>query len=210
MEKIKKEISWYNNPNIITIVLAFLSFIIIIASQSFAVKTNMDAIDILRSLLNHNAIYIIMFAYFILLQTSVGKKYFNFLNLLLIVFYLIECVASIFTILQSFGITSLVNLLLHIIIVLYLIYTFMRDTRMWQELKLDKIPFDEIGNDIYFYLIVILATISLAVNLIDASNFEEVCVSLLDTVYYIFFGRYIYIYIKYTLIVKRIRLILKS
>ena len=85
MEKIKKDDKWYNNPNLIILFLIALSAIIILSSQSFAVKNNMDAVSILRSLLNHNTIYFMSLAYFIILQTRVGKKYFNFLNVLLII-----------------------------------------------------------------------------------------------------------------------------
>ena len=198
VEKIKKESNWYDNPDIITIGLAFLSFIIIITSQSFAINNNMSSMDIMRSILNHNTIYLVTLFYFITIRTKIGKKYFNFLNVLLIAIYFIKCIAGFFTIFQSFGLTSLIGLMLHVIIFLYLVYTFIRDTRIWQELKLQRIPFDEIGNDVYFYLIVILSATALVVNLIDASNFEEVCVSLLDTIYYIAFGRYIYLYKVYS------------
>ena len=198
MEKIKKDDKWYNNPNLITLLLIALSAIIILTSQSFAVKNNMDAVDILRSLLNHNTIYFIALAYFIIIQTHIGKKYFNFLNVLLIVVYFIMFMSSLFTVFQSFGLAYIIELGLNLIILLYLIYTVIKDTKVWRELHLNKVPFDEVGNEIYFYSIMILSIIALVVNLIDASNFDEVCVSLLGALYYILFGRYIYLYKVYS------------
>ncbi|MBQ3469244.1 MAG: hypothetical protein IJH18_04260 [Bacilli bacterium] len=198
MEKIKKDDKWYNNPNLIILFLIALSAIIILSSQSFAVKNNMDAVSILRSLLNHNTIYFMSLAYFIILQIRVGKKYFNFLNVLLIIVYFIMFMSSLFTVFQSFGLAYIVELGLHLVILLYLIYTFIKETKVWRELKLNKVPFDEIGNDMYFYLIAILSIVALVVNLIDASNFDEVCVSLLGSLYYILFGRYIYLYKAYS------------
>ena len=198
MEKIKKDDKWYNNPNLITLFLIALSAIIILSSQSFAVKNNMDAVSILRSLLNHNTIYFMSLAYFIILQTRVGKKYFNFLNVLLIIVYFIMFMSSLFTVFQSFGLAYIVELGLHLVILLYLVYTFIKETKVWRELNLNKVPFDEMVNEMYFYLIAILSIVALVVNLIDASNFDEVCVSLLGSLYYILFGRYIYLYKVYS------------
>ena len=73
MEKIQKEKEWYDNPNLLTNILIGLIAIIIIFSQTFAVRNNLGAEDIFRSLLNYNSIYILMLIYFILLKTRVGR-----------------------------------------------------------------------------------------------------------------------------------------
>ena len=88
----KKEIrtlEWYNNPNIITTAIIWILVIMIIISESFAVNNNLSTSDILRNLLNHNSIYLIGLIYFIPLKTKSGKKYFNYLNLFLILIYFI-------------------------------------------------------------------------------------------------------------------------
>ena len=87
MEENKKVINWYDNPNFITTLAISVLALIIILSQSFAVKNNIGTNDILRSLLNHNSIYLLGLIYFIPLKTLSGKKYFNHLNVFLIIVY---------------------------------------------------------------------------------------------------------------------------
>ena len=108
MEKIKTEKEWYDNPNVLTNILIVFIGIIVILSQSFAVKSNLGAEDIFRSLLNYNSTYILVLVYFIMLKTKIGKRYFNFLNILLIIVYFLNTFASLLTVFQSFGITSLI------------------------------------------------------------------------------------------------------
>lgn len=197
MEKQKQEVEWYDNPNIILNVLTMLIIVIIVLSQAFAITNKLATVDILRSLLNHNSVYILTLVYFVFLRTSVGKKYFNFLNVILILLYTFIVIGSLLTIFQSFGLGSLTLLCLNLILLLYLINTFLRDTRFWSELKLSKVPFDEVNNDWYFYTILILASLNLSVNLIEATTFDGIVISMFECIYMILFSRYIYLYKAY-------------
>ena len=197
LEKNKKEIEWYDNPNFIVSLLLGLNIAVIILSQAFAIKNNLSSLEIFRSILNHNSAYIMLLVYFIFLETKVGKKYFNFLNIILIIFYALVTIASLLTVFQSFGLSSLVYLILYLVIFIYLVDTFMRDTRLWKDLDLDKLPFDEVTNDWYFYAIILLSVIYLAVDLISASSFDGVVLSTLGTICIMLFARYIYLYKAY-------------
>ncbi len=197
LEKEKREIEWYDNPNMIVNLLLGLTVCIIILSQAFAIKNDLSSTEIFRSILNHNSIHIALLIYFIFLKTKFGKRYFNFLNIILIIFYALVSIASLLTIFQSFGLSSLIYLILYLIIFIYLIGTFMRDTRLWHEIDLYKVPFDEVTNDWYFYSIIILTVIYLAVNLIAASSFDGIIISTLGSISIMLFARYIYLYKDY-------------
>ncbi len=194
MEKIKTEKEWYDNPNVLTNILIVFIGIIVILSQSFAVKSNLGAEDIFRSLLNYNSTYILVLVYFIMLKTKIGKRYFNFLNILLIIVYFLNTFASLLTVFQSFGITSLISCSLNLVILFYIVYTFMKDTRFYYELKLERIPFDEVTNEWYFYAVGILSVILLVTNLILVENFQSVVLALFNCIYMMMFARYVYLY----------------
>jgi len=194
MEKIQREREWYDNPNLLTNLIIGLIAITLILSQAFAVKNNLGTEDILRSLLNYNSIYMLALVYFILIKTRVGRRYFNFLNLILIFVYFLNTFASFLTVFQSFGITSLLSCALNLILLFYLTYAFTRDTRFYQELYLDKVPFDEVTNEWYFYTIGILAVVILVADLIVVENFHSVVLSLFNCLYIMFFARYVYLY----------------
>ena len=81
----------------------------------------------------------------------------------------------------------------------------MRDTRLWQELDLGKIPFDEVTNDWYFYAIILLSVVYLAVNLISADTFDGIVLSTLGTICIMLFARYIYLYKAYLESKKKIK-----
>lgn len=197
MENKKEEIEWYDNPNFITTLGIIVLVLIIVLSQSFAVKNNLGTNDILRSLLNHNSIYLLGLAYFIPLKTASGKKYFNYLNVFLIVVYAIFTTTSILTIIQSFGLTSLVSLGINIVFLVYMIHSLLMNTRIWKEFKLEKSPFNDLSNDNYFYTIIVLAIILLTVNLIEASTFDGVVIAILASAYTCLLSRFIYLYKKH-------------
>lgn len=197
MDNLKREEKWYDNPNFLTSIILGVVIVTIVLSQSFAVKNNIGASNILRNLFNHNSTYIVALVYFCLIKIKFGKKYFNFINVIYILMYFLIALASFLTIFQSFGIFSLANLLLSIILLLFMIYTFLGSSRYWKELKLNQIPFDEVSNDWYFYAICTLSGIILLANLIGAINFDGAVLSLFDTIYTILFGRYIYLYKEY-------------
>lgn len=195
MEKnIKDEREWFDNPNIITTIAISLLTLIIILSQSYAVKNNLSTNDILRNLLNHNTLYIIGLIYFIPLKTKAGKKYFNYLNVFLILIYFIFSITSLLSVIRSFGITSLISFSINVVFFVYMVHVFMKNTRFWKEFKLEKSPFNEIKNESYFYMIVVLAIILLVMNLIYSENFDGVVLSLVSICYTIVLARYIYSY----------------
>lgn len=193
-EKEELENEWYNNPRMVTNIAIGLIVLMLLLSESFAVKNNVSTTHILRNLLNHNSIYLIWLLYFIPLKMDSLKKYFHYLNLFLVIVYFIFSLTSILTIIRSFGITSLLNLFLNITLLIYIIHVLLKNTRIWKDLKLESSPFNEIQNDGYFYTIVILSSILLIVNLISAVSFDGVILSLIGTAYYFAISRYIYLY----------------
>ena len=59
---------------------------------------------------------------------------------------------------------------------------------------MDNSPFNEINNENYFYSIVVLTIILLAVNLIGSTTFDGIIISLLSTLYTLSLARFIYLY----------------
>ena len=196
-KSVKKRVEWYNDASTITTGVIGLIIITILLSQSFAIKNGLSAVDILSSILTHNSTYLCVCLYFIALKTKFGKKYFDHLNLILILFYLFTTFTSFLTVFQSFNLNSLMSLFIHVFIVLYLVHTFFRGTRIWKEFKLSKSPFNEFSNEGYFYTVVILGVILLAINLIMTTSFHGTVLSLLDCSFTYLFARYIYLYWQY-------------
>ena len=195
MDNKKRE--WFDDSSVLTSVIICLILTIIILSQAFAVRNNIGAVNTFRNLLNHNTIYIIALIYFIFLKTKIGRKYFNILNSIYIVIYFLIVLASFLTIFQSFGLVSLVELLVNFILLLYMMYTFLNNTRLWKDFRLDKVPFDEIKNEWYFYSISFLSVMAMLVDLMSAVKIDGVMLSFFDSVYTVLFARYIYLYKKY-------------
>ena len=83
-KSVKKRVEWYNDASTITTGVIGLIIITILLSQSFAIKNGLSAVDILSSILTHNSTYLCVCLYFIALKTKFGKKYFDHLNLILI------------------------------------------------------------------------------------------------------------------------------
>ncbi len=194
IDKKQNEVGWFDNPGMVINVIIGLIAVIIILSQSFAVNSNLSTIVILKNIVNHNSIYLITLVYFVALKTYTGKKYFNFLNLFLIVLYLLTSITSLLTVFQSFSLTSFVNLALHFVLLIYLVHLFFRGTRIWKDFKLEKSPFNEVKNDSYFYIVTILDVTLLALNLIFTTSFDGTVLAILDCLYIILFARYIYLY----------------
>ena len=131
---------------------------------------------------------------FTLLKTSVGRKNFSLINVIYILLYIMVTIASIFTIFQSFGLSAIIGLVLNVIVLCYMIYTFLPETRLWKDLKLNKLPLTEIRNDWFFYIVCVMSGALLLVNLIDVANFSGVVITIFDMAYMILFGRYIFLY----------------
>lgn len=196
-KKLSQDCEWYDNPAYVTNLMIFLIFVIVVLSQSFAINNNLSAIDILGSILNHNSIYLIVCIYFLALKMKIGRVYFDFLNLFMIVLYGIISIASFLTIFQSFGLASLLKLTGDLLVFVYLIHTFLRSTHIWKSAKLNKSPFNEITNSGYFYSILVIEVILLAVNLIVTTSIDGTILTLLDFCYYVLLSRYVYLYGEY-------------
>ena len=194
-EKEKKlEIEWYDNPNLVTTFVILMTALIIILSQSFAVNNGLGVTEILSSILNHNIGYLLIGVYFVALKTKVGKRYFDFFNLFLIALYALTSVTSLLTVLQSFGLGSLLGFMIDLMILIYMVHTFLRSTIIWKSFGMSKSPFNEITNSGYFYTILVLSITLLAVNLISTTSLDGTILTLLDTGYIILFVRYIFLY----------------
>lgn len=193
----KKEdinINWLDNPNVVTNIIIGLLIAIIYISQSFVVDNNSNTYEVFRNVVNYNSIYIIMLVYFIAIKTKIGKKYFNYLNLFLIVLYLINGITSGLIIFQSFTLMSVISFILNISILTYLVHIFFRKTGIWKEFKLEKSPFNEVSNESYFYILVVLIVISLGVNLVETNSMKIIFLLLLESIYLVMFVRYVYLY----------------
>ena len=196
MEK-SREKDFFDSPSIITYILIGLLIVLIILSQSFAIRTHMGAFDLFRSIINHNSLYLISLIYFILIRTKIGKKYFDYLNIIIFIFYLLTTFASLFTIFQSFGFYSILSLSFNVLFTLYFGYSFFTNTVIGKELKLSDSPLAEIKNSEYYYILIGIISVSLIVSLISVNSFEDVVVYLLETIYQFMFIRYIYLYKEY-------------
>ena len=191
------EKDFFDSPSMITYILIGLLVVLIILSQSFAIQSHMEAGDIFRSIINHNSIYLVSLIYFILIRVKFGKKYFDYLNVVMFVFYLLTTFASLFTIFQSFGFDSILNLAFNVLITLYFGYSFFTRTVIGKDLKLSDSPLAEINNGQYYYLLIGIIAISLIVSLVSVNSFEDVVVYLLEAIYQFMFVRYIYLYKEY-------------
>ncbi len=192
-----KKISWFDDARSITNVLIVLIFAIILLSQSFAINNNLDTVDIFRNIVNHNIVYLLLGVYFISLKTYSGKKNFNYLNLILILLYIIVTITSLLTLIQSLNLNSIVTFILNIVLLIYLAHVFLRNTRVWNDYKLKKSPFNELSNDWLFSAVVVLSVIKLAVTLLFTTSLDGAFISFLDCIFICFFGRYIYLYREY-------------
>ena len=192
-----KERDFFDSPSMITYILIGLLVVLIILSQSFAIQSHMEAGDIFRSIINHNSIYLVSLIYFILIRVKFGKKYFDYLNVIIFAFYLLTTFASLFTIFQSFGFDSILNLAFNVLITLYFGYSFFTSTVIGKDLRLSDSPLAEINNGQYYYLLIGIIAISLIVSLVSVNSFEDVVVHLLEAIYKFMFVRYVYLYKEY-------------
>ena len=81
-----KELNWYDSGNVITSLIIGIILLVIVCSQSFAVSGK-SSLALFGSVINHNSIYLLVLVYFIALKTKEGKRYFNYLNVVLIFIY---------------------------------------------------------------------------------------------------------------------------
>lgn len=191
-----KKIKWYDSANIITTMIIIVILLVIIFSQSFALGRN-GSLELFTSIINHNSIYLFILIYFVLIKIPIGKRYFNYLSVIIIFIYFITTSTSLLTLLQAFSLNTVLDFILNVLLLIYLVHTLMRDTRIWREFYLSKSPFNELPNDFMFYSIIGVSIILLAVNLINTVVISGVFLSVLDTVYIILLSRYVYLYRKF-------------
>ena len=194
LEEKKDRELWYDNLSIVTWLIILIISIIILSSQSFSINSNVDALRMFQDVLNHNITYMIALVYFVSLKTKFGKKYFDYINLVMIVVFFILFVTSILTVFQSFNLATLLSLAIHTLLVVYFFHVFMRGTRFWNEFSLDKSPFNELSNEWFFWALVIIEIILFSVNLITTATFSGTVLATFDCIYVILFSRYIYLY----------------
>lgn len=203
MKKQEKNVELYNNPNfIIWLVIGIIS-LIILSSQSFTSIGNVSPIKMVQNILNHNITYMIVLVYFISLKTKFGKKYFDYSNILMILFFTITFVTSILTIFQSFSLVSILTLFNNFLILIYFFHTFLRGTRFWREFKLNKSPFNELTNDWYFNAIMVVEITLYAVSLISMTTVDGTFLATFDCIYIILLTRYVYLYGEYLNLIKK-------
>lgn len=195
--KNNKEKDWFDSPRMVTYVIIGLLIVLIILSQSFAINSQLGTSDIIRSILNHNSIYVLTLIYFVMLHFKVGKKYFDHLNVIMLVFFGLITLASMFTVFQSFGLASLLQLGINILFTIYFLYAFISNTVIGKEFHLSTSVIVELKNEQYFYLITTLLVIHLVVVLINSTSFESIVISLLEVLFYFLFARYISLYKEY-------------
>ena len=188
-----KKVKWYDSANTITSLIIGIILLIIIFTQSFALGRN-GSLELFTSIINHNSVYLFILVYFVLLKFYIGKRYFNYLSVLIIFIYFITTSTSFLTLIQAFSLNSSLDFILNILLLVYLVHTLMRDTRIWREFYLSKSPFNELPNEFMFYSIIVVSIILLAVNLISTVVVSGVIISVLDTIYIILLSRYVYLY----------------
>lgn len=192
-----KQVFWYDDGGKLTNLLIVLILIIIILSQSFAINNELSAMDIFSNVLNHNSIYLIMLLYFAFLKTPMGKKYFNYMNFILIFIYFIMFITSLLSIFHGFSLNNLLNVVLNFVIFIYLFHVFLRETRIWDDFRLNSSPFNELTNEWFYSTVVIVSVVLLSVNLILTTTLDGTLLTLLDSFYIIMFSRYVYLYRDY-------------
>ena len=192
--KIKK-VKWYDNGEILTSIILGIITLIVICSQGLA--NGQLSFAFFSSVINHNSIFILVFVYFAFLKFDFGKKYFNYLNIVLIFLYFLTTITSLLTVIQSFSLTTVLSFVLNLFFLIYLSHTLFRDTIIWKDYHLSASPFNELTNEWFFYTILVVAVLSLAVDLISTVEIDGVIISFLDAVYYGLFARYIYLYREY-------------
>lgn len=184
---------WYNNELNISNIMITLIAIIIIFSQAFAIREDLFS-GLLGSVINHNSFYFLILAYFIVIKFNFGKKYFNYLNIILIFLYSFIAFTSLLTVVQAFSLNTMLVFTLNFVFAIYLIHTFFRDTILWKELRLSNSPFNELTNEWLFNCVLLVSVFLLLVQLISTVDVRGVVISVLDMLYYVFFARYIFLY----------------
>lgn len=192
----KKENLWYHNGSKIVNMIILTILLIIVCSQSFA-NSNGFSLTLFGSVINHNSVYLFVLIYFILIRFNFGKKYFNYLNLILIFLYGLTTVTSFLTLVQAFSLNTVLEFAINFMLLVYLFHTMLRGTIVWKDFKLSNSPFNELTNENLYYIIIVLSVFILIVDLISTAVIRGIVISLLDAIFLVLFARYIYLYRKY-------------
>ena len=192
----KKENSWDQNGSKIVNVIILTILLILVCSQSFA-NSNGFSLTLFGSVINHNSVYLFVLIYFILIRFNFGKKYFNYLNLILIFLYGLTTVTSFLTLVQAFSLNTVLEFAINFMLLVYLFHTMLRGTIVWKDFKLSNSPFNELTNENLYYIIIVLSVFILIVDLISTAVIRGIVISLLDAIFLVLFARYIYLYRKY-------------
>ena len=195
-ENKNENLTWYNNGNKLVDMILVTILLIIIFSQSFATSGGFS-LTLFGSIINHNSVYLFVLIYFILLKFEFGKKYFNYLNLILIFLYGLTTITSLITLVQAFSLNTVLEFTINFVLLVYLFHTMLRGTIVWKDFKLSNSPFNEFSNDTLYYIVVVISVVTLIVDLISTAVLRGIIISLLDAVFLILFGRYIFLYRKY-------------
>ena len=193
-EKKKTNVEWYDNPNVIIWLIILIISIIILSSQSFSINSQVGAFKMFKDVLNHNITYMFALVYFISLETKIGKKFFDYSNLAVIIFSFILLVTSVLTIFQTFNFTTLLSLCSRFLFFIYFFHTFLKDTKIWNDFDLQKSIFNEFSNEWYFYAIVVVEVLLFAISLVFTATFSGTVLATFRCIYIILFARYIYLY----------------
>jgi len=194
-DNIEKE--WYDDPSLITTILIGLIVIILIMSQSYAIRNHYGFLYVVRALLNYSSVYLMYLIYLIFLKTKVGKKYFNMMNLIASFVFVLLTLASILTVIQFPSVGSMVNAVQSLLLSVYFTYVFLEDSKIYEQLGLKKLQFSTVSNDQYFYILLGLIGVGLIVSLIQMVDFTGVVLTLLESIFMVGFVRYIYLYQSY-------------
>ena len=114
LEDKKKEVSWYDNANFVTNLILVVLALILISSQSLGGSSDLTAWDLFKNVINVNILYVLVLVYFILLKFKFGKRYFNHLNVLLILLYFIIFITSFLSIFKAFDLIPFLKLLIYL------------------------------------------------------------------------------------------------
>ena len=194
----KKEVkSWYDKPRFVVNIVTLLLFGILVYSQSISSSSNLTGWELFRNIMNVNLLYVIILIYFVIIRFRVGKRYFNYCNVLLILLYFFVTMTSFLSIISSFDLLLFLVLLINLTLFIQMSHTFLRGTVSWKEFGMERSPFNEIKAGNYFVIVFVLSTLYLVINLISTGEFSGVVLTLFVSLYYIFFSRYIYLYSLY-------------
>jgi len=193
----ERERDWYDDPNILTTVIALILGLILILSQTYAIRNHLGLWYMIRSLINYSSVYVILLAYFILLKTKVGKRYFVLMNIILGFMFAILSLGSIFSMIQFFKLETIFTFLQNTLVFFYFVKVLWRDTKLYSMFGFSKIPFDKVTNDYYFYGISALFILGMILSFVDRPPFDSFVLLLLQTLFFIGFVRYLYLYQEY-------------